>query len=109
MKSFRKLSHHIFVCLNQRPEGHPRGCCQSKGSEALLQAFKEEVAKRGLAAEVRAQKAGCLDVCEAGPAVVIYPEGTWYGTVRVEDVPEIVESHLVKKQPLERLLIPGRN
>ena len=48
-------------------------------------------------------QAGCLDACSQGPAVVVYPEGVWYGHVKVEDVPEIVESHLVRGQPVERL------
>jgi (2Fe-2S) ferredoxin len=95
--------------MNERPDGHPRGCCKAQGSEQVLQAFKTEIARRGLSTEIRAQKSGCLDVCESGSAVVVYPEGTWYGAVREEDVPEIVESHLVKNQPVSRLLIPGKN
>ena len=103
-----KLKSHIFVCTNQRPEGHPRGCCQSKNSEDLIKAFKQGLSQVGLSQEVRAQKSGCLDVCEFGPAVVIYPEGIWYGKVSAEDVSEIVQSHLLNGQPVERLRIPGK-
>ncbi len=103
-----KLKSHIFVCTNQRPEGHVRGCCQSKNSEALVRAFKQELSQSGLNREVRAQKAGCLDVCEHGPAVVIYPEGVWYGNVSTQDVFEIVKSHIIQGKPVERLLIPGK-
>ncbi len=104
----RKLKFHVFVCTNERPAGHPRGCCKTKGSEELVQRFKQEIAKHGLAGQVRAQKAGCLDTCEFGPSVVIYPDNAWYGPVQVGDVTEIVESHLVKGLPVERLKIRGK-
>jgi (2Fe-2S) ferredoxin len=94
---------HVFVCENRRPDADERGCCAARGSEAVRQAFKEELARRGLKGEVRANGAGCLDACGNGPAVVIYPEGVWYGGVRVEDVPEIVERHIIGGQPVERL------
>lgn len=104
----KKLKHHIFVCTNERPEGHPRGCCKAQNSEALIQFFKEELSRAGMAGDVRAQRSGCLDVCEFGPAVVVYPESAWYGNVKPEDVPEIVRSHLVEGKPVSRLLIPGK-
>jgi (2Fe-2S) ferredoxin len=105
---FKKLSHHIFVCTNERAPDHPRGCCKAKGAEDLVAAFKAELSSQGLAGAVRAQKAGCLDVCEAGAAVVIYPEGVWYGRVTSADVSEIVRSHLVEGKPVERLRIAGK-
>ncbi len=104
----KKLKAHVFVCTNERPAGHPRGCCKTKGSEALVAAFKEQLLKAGLKGEVRAQKAGCLDTCEYGPSVVVYPEGVWYGKVQLSDVAEIVESHLMHGRPVERLKIPGK-
>lgn len=104
----KKLKHHVFVCLNERPEGHPRGCCKDKGAEEVLKAFKSEVGNAGLASEVRAQKAGCLDTCEFGVTVVVYPEAVWYGTVTPADVPEIVRSHLIQGHPVQRLRIPGK-
>src|SRR4051794_36328035 len=85
----KSLRHHIFVCTNERPAGHLRGCCKEKGSEHLVQVFKAELSKAGLNSEVRAQKAGCLDTCEYGPSVVVYPEGIWYGNVHPEDIVEI--------------------
>jgi (2Fe-2S) ferredoxin len=100
-----RYRHHVFVCENRRPADDPRGCCAAKGSEAIRAAFKEEIARRGLKREVRANVAGCLDACADGPTVVVYPEGVWYGHVRVEDVPEIVERHLVNGVPVERLLL----
>ena len=104
----KKLNHHIFVCTNERPADHPRGCCKSKHSEELIPLFKKEIASAGLQHEVRAQRAGCLDVCEFGPTVVVYPEGIWYGRVQAADIPEIVKSHLIEGKPVERLLIPGK-
>jgi len=94
---------HVFVCENRRPAADERGSCAAKGGEAVRQAFKEELARRGLKGEVRANAAGCLDACGHGPTVVVYPEGVWYGRVRPEDVAEIVERHLVGGQPVERL------
>ena len=100
---------HVFVCTNQRPDGHPRGSCHAKGSEELLQALKAEAVRTGIQKEVRIQKAGCLDVCEQGAALVVYPEGTWYGEVTPSDAKEWVETQLVRGQKIDRLLIPGRN
>ena len=101
-----KFTHHIFVCCNQRKEGHPRGCCDPHGSEELRDLFKSEVKRHGLAPLVRANKAGCLDQCEAGPTVVIYPQEIWYGGVTAKDVPRIIEKTVVGGEILEDLLIP---
>ena len=103
MPGFEK---HVFVCTNVRPEGHPRGCCSAKGSEAIRDAMKAAVAKRGLSRRIRINLAGCLDQCEHGPNIVVYPEGVWYGFVTLADVDEIVESHLVNGRPVERLRLP---
>lgn len=103
-----KLKAHVFICTHERPTGHIRGCCKTKGSEELVQFFKEELAKKGLRQEIRAQKAGCLDTCEFGPSVVIYPDNTWYGKVTREDALEIIQSHLIEGKPVERLKIPGK-
>ena len=98
-----RFRHHVFVCENVRPADDPRGCCSAKGSEAIRSALREELARRGLKKQIRVNTAGCLDACADGPSIVVYPEGVWYGHVRVEDVPEIVESHLVNGIPVERL------
>jgi len=100
-----KFDRHIFVCCNQRADGHPRGCCDADGSAALRAEFKSEVAKRGLTPLVRANSAGCLDQCELGPTVVIYPEQIWYGNVSVEDVPRIIEKTVMGGEILDDLLI----
>ncbi len=98
-----KFEHHIFICTNQRPPENPRGCCDPEGLGQLQLLFKKELAARGLKATVRANRAGCLDQCEHGPTVVVYPEAVWYGGVRPEDVREIVESHIVNHTPVVRL------
>lgn len=70
--------------------------------------LKAELHKRGLAARVRANNAGCLDACEHGISMVIYPEGIWYGRVTRDDVPEIVERTIMKGEVIQRLLMPDR-
>jgi (2Fe-2S) ferredoxin len=100
-----KFEKHIFVCTNQRPEGHPRGCCDPSAHGELHRLFKTSVALRGLKATVRANQSGCLDQCEHGPTVVVYPDGVWYGKVTADDVEEILGSHIVGNRVVERLMI----
>jgi (2Fe-2S) ferredoxin len=69
-------------------------------------ALKVELGKRGLARQVRANNVGCLDGCEHGVVLVVYPEGIWYGKVTVDDVPEIVERTIIGGEVIQRLLIP---
>lgn len=96
---------HVFVCGNSRPAGHARGDCQSRGGEEIREALKRACKARGLASRVRVNHAGCLDQCEHGPTLVVYPEQVWYGGVRLEDVADIVESHLMGGVAVERLRI----
>jgi (2Fe-2S) ferredoxin len=77
---------HVFVCQNERPATHERGCCNSKGATKL-----------------RINTAGCLDRCELGPVMVIYPEGTWYRYETIEDIDTILNDHLVGGKVVERL------
>ena len=100
------FEHHIFVCENRRSPGSSRGCCAEKGSEEIRKLFKKECAKRGLKGRVRANMAGCLDQCELGVTVVIYPEAVWYGGVKADDVQEIMDRHIGKGEIVERLRIP---
>jgi (2Fe-2S) ferredoxin len=101
-----KFERHIFVCGNQRAAAHPRGCCDPEGGAELQLAFKQKLAAQGLKGRARANQAGCLDQCEHGPNIVVYPEGVWYGHVTLADVDEIVESHILGGKPVERLVIP---
>ncbi len=100
-----RFEKHIFVCENKREPGHPRGCCSEKGSIAIRKKFKERLKELGLNTKVRANVAGCLDACEFGITVVVYPEQVWYGGVRSEDVEEIIQSHIINNHPVERLRI----
>jgi (2Fe-2S) ferredoxin len=99
------FTHHIFVCCNTREPGHPRGCCDPAKSQALRSQFKIELDKRGLKGTVRANMAGCLDQCEHGPNLVIYPQGIWYGGVRLEDVRRIIDETILNGVILDDLVI----
>jgi (2Fe-2S) ferredoxin len=106
MESAERLFYraHVFVCTNTRPPGHPRGCCAGKGSEKLRDYMKVR-AKELSVSGTRINTAGCLDRCELGPVMVIYPEGIWYGYRTREDIDEILESHLIGGRPVERLML----
>jgi (2Fe-2S) ferredoxin len=94
---------HIFICTNQRRADHPRGCCDDKGGSEVRLKFADALARRGLKSRIRANKAGCLNACELGVAVVIYPAGIWYLGVTPQDVEEIVETSLAGDGVVERL------
>jgi (2Fe-2S) ferredoxin len=100
------FARHIFMCINQRPKGDPRGCCADSGSVELQDFMKKEVNRLGLKDIVRANKAGCLDHCSNGPSIVIYPEGVWYWAGTNEDITEIVEQHVLGGHIVDRLLMP---
>lgn len=93
------------MCENKRPPDDPRGCCADKGSLNVRNLFKKRIKELGLKADVRANASGCLDACEFGASVVVYPEQIWYGGVTVDDVEEILQSHIIKNKPVERLFI----
>jgi (2Fe-2S) ferredoxin len=98
---------HVFVCTNRRPDGHSRGSCAARGSEPLRDYLKARVKELGLV-NVRINSAGCLDRCELGPTLVIYPEGIWYGFRSSEDIDEILTTHLVEGRRVARLMLrPG--
>ena len=98
-------SHHVFFCLNQRDA--PEKCCASAGAAELQQYAKSRIKALGLAGRghVRINKAGCLDRCEEGPVIVVYPEEVWYTYVDREDIDEIIDSHLLNGKIVERLRI----
>ncbi|MEW5850657.1 MAG: (2Fe-2S) ferredoxin domain-containing protein [Myxococcota bacterium] len=100
-----RFKHHIFVCENERAPDNPKGCCKRKGSVDIRLAMKKLVDEHGLRGEVRCNSAGCLDACEYGPTVVVYPDATWYSVPTVADAEEIVREHIIGGRPVERLKI----
>ena len=100
------FERHIFICCNSREPGHPRGSCDPDADDGLQKAFKKALAERGLNRRVRANKSGCLDQCEHGPTVVVYPDAVWYGFVSEADIGEIIDSHIIGGTPVERLRLP---
>jgi (2Fe-2S) ferredoxin len=105
MPSFHR---HVFVCTNERAADHPKGCCKARGGVDVRDRLKSELTARGLSKLIRANNAGCLDQCEHGVTVVVYPEQVWYGHVTVDDIPEIVDKHLVHGEVVTRLLLPDQ-
>lgn len=102
------LERHLFICTNERAPDDPKGSCKHHGAAALRDAFKTELARRGLNKRIRTNGAGCIDQCAHGAAIVVYPEQVWYGKVTVADVAEIIDSHLVGGRVVERLLIANQ-
>lgn len=97
--------HHLFVCTNTRPPGNPKGSCGERGSGELFTKFKARIHARNLHGEVMANSSNCLKPCQWGPNVVVYPEGTWYAGVRLEDVDAILDA-IVAGEVVERLVMP---
>ena len=97
--------HHIFFCCNQREAG--KACCNNHGAQEMRDYAKQRVKALGeqIPGKVRINSAGCLDRCDQGPVIVIYPEATWYTYVDQEDIDEIVDRHLVRGEIVDRLLI----
>lgn len=96
---------HVFCCTNRHPDGHKRGSCAARGSEKLRDYMKARARELGLDGRVRINSAGCLDRCELGPTMVVYPEGVWYTYHSPADVDEILETHLLKGSRVERLML----
>ncbi len=103
-----RFEKHIFICENKREAGHPKGCCSEKGSMVIRELFKKRLKELGLNTKVRVNSSGCLDACEFGSAVVIYPEQIWYGGVKLEDVEEIIQKHIINDEPVEKLQIKAK-
>lgn len=94
---------HVFVCTNERPANHPRGCCKAKGSEKLRDYMKARAKELGLK-NMRINTAGCMERCEIGPSLVIYPEGVWYQPTSNADIDEILSVHLQGNGRVARLM-----
>ena len=95
---------HVFCCINEREPGHRRGCCKERGGVELRDYMKTRARELKIN-RVRINQSGCLDRCELGPVLVIYPEGIWYTYKTKEDVDEILQTHLIDGQVVSRLLL----
>jgi (2Fe-2S) ferredoxin len=103
------MSHkyHAFVCAQKRPEGHPRGCCTSRGGgQHLFDRLVSQMSERNLwEAGISVAQASCLGFCKFGPAMVVYPEGVWYQPTTAADIDEIIQSHFIDGTPVDRLRV----
>jgi (2Fe-2S) ferredoxin len=95
---------HVFCCINERPENHERGSCSRRGSIRLRNYMKARAKELGLD-DVRINASGCLDRCELGPTMVIYPDSVWYHYETLADVDEILQCHVAGGRPVERLML----
>jgi len=98
------FQYHAFCCFQQRPPTHPKGSCGARGGSPLWERLGALIQSRQLS-RVAMVATGCLGFCNAGPLMVVYPEGIWYQPRTNEDVDEIVESHFVQGRPVERLIV----
>lgn len=106
MRAVPQRKHYLFVCVNRRADGIPKGSCAQRGAAEIHVALKAELAARGLAkVEARACSSSCLDVCWAGPTIAVEPDGYFYGRVTLADVPEIAQA-LAEGRRVERLVLP---
>lgn len=99
-----KPEKYVFMCTNERPEGHPKGSCVGRGCLDVFGAFRDMQGEKGLT-HFKVVATGCLEPCLAGPTVLISPDNVWYGGVTLDDVELIIDQHLVGGQPVEFLML----
>lgn len=101
-----KFDKHIFICTNQRAgnPGEKPSCGETHGL-AIVESFKKKLKDKKLPIKVRAQRAGCLDICNYGQTIAVYPEGVFYVGVELKDVDEIIEEHIINNRPVQRLIL----
>jgi (2Fe-2S) ferredoxin len=100
------FTHHVFFCTNQRADGE--ACCNNFNAQNMRDYVKSKVKKLGISSaenRIRINSAGCMDRCDAGPVLVVYPEAVWYTYVDEQDLDEIIEEHLKNGRIVERLRI----
>lgn len=98
---------HVLVCVQNRPEGHPRGSCMAKNAAPVMEKFLQEMQARQLFGRFIITNTGCIGPCGTGPSVLVYPEAVMYGGVTEGDVTEIIEKHLLGGEIVERLQVPA--
>jgi (2Fe-2S) ferredoxin len=97
---------HVFVCINTRPPGNPKGSCGEKGSEPLFEELKAMVKARGLGERIIVNRTNCLKHCSQGVTIAVHPDNVWYAKVGRDDLEELCASHLEAGRPVERLFMP---
>lgn len=101
-----KPAKHVFICVQNRPPGHPRGSCSERGCADVMDEFLFQLQQRNCYDKIAITNTGCIGPCTTGPNVLVYPEGIMYGGVSKDDVNEIIESHLLGDTPVARLKVP---
>ena len=101
-----RIQRTIFVCTRTREAGSRKSCCGTRGADEVLEGFKIATGVHGMKRVFRATSSGCLDQCDRGVTVVVYPDDVWYGGVTRADVDEIVEQHVLGGLIVERLRVP---
>lgn len=98
---------HVFLCTNQKAAG--KVCCANAGGDIFFDYMKTKLLELDLhgPGKIRISKSACLGRCAVGPCIVIYPEGIWYTYATMADIDEIIDSHLITGDTVERLLIPS--
>lgn len=94
------VQKHVFVCTKQKPEGIA-DCAEKKGTD-VFNALKAQIYKMGKESEILVSESGCMGVCNFGPTVVVYPEAHWYTRVQADEIPKIIEEHLIGGTPVDR-------
>jgi (2Fe-2S) ferredoxin/predicted O-methyltransferase YrrM len=102
VSSMQVVPYHVFVCEQQKPDGVP--CCAARGAAGVLEELRSHVGRQAMTDVVLITACGSMGLCERGPNIVVYPEGTWYAGVQRSDVAEIVESHFRNGRAVERLV-----
>lgn len=99
------FKYHVFFCTNQRADGS--ACCEDHGASEIRAYAKKKLKEMGgqIPDKVRINTAGCMDRCDAGPVMVVYPDAVWYTYVDKDDIDEIFEKHLINGEVVERLLV----
>ena len=99
-----RYKKHIFICINERNQNNPRGDCSRCGGKEIRTKFVQLINQYGLKGKIRANKTGCLDVCELGAVVVIYPNNICYARVTIEDIEEIFFVSILNDDIVNRLV-----
>ncbi len=98
---------HVFICTQNRPQGHPRGSCAANGSAEIINEFMNQIQGRNLFEKIGLTNTGCLGPCMMGPSVLVYPDGVLYGRVSKDDVTTIIDQHLLGGEVVETLKAPS--